>query len=90
MKKQNWEEKFDKFIEPAIDDGFDDGEFSQKSYRDRFVWQGDIKDFIRQLLTEQKKKFRKLIKESRPLQSNDYAIVENELLDDLLEKLDKK
>ena len=63
MSKQNWEEKFDKFIRPAIDNGFDDGKFSQKSYRDRFAWQGDIKDFIRQLLAEQKENWQKELAE---------------------------
>ena len=51
--KEEWEERFIKFIEPALDRGFDDGyrgadlDKAQKAYRDRFAWMCDIRDFIR-------------------------------------------
>ena len=60
----NIEEEFMKFIEPALDNGFDDGyrgadpDKAQKAYRDRYAWALDIRDFFKKQLHQQLQKVR--------------------------------
>ena len=81
MTKQNWEEKFDS--EWYLWD------YSKKLNTYNTCGEA-VKSFINQLLAEQEGEFRKLVKESRPIRANASAILKDELLDDLLKKLDEK
>ena len=81
MPKQNWEEKFDS--EWYLWD------YSKKLNTYNTCGEA-VKSFINQLLAEQEGEFRKLVKESRPIRANASAILKDELLDDLLKKLDEK
>ncbi len=53
-----------KFIEPALDNGFDDGyrgadpDKAQKAYRDRYAWALDIRDFFKKQHHQQLQKAR--------------------------------
>lgn len=53
-----------KFIEPALDRGFDDGyrgadpDKAQKAYRDRYAWAIDIRDFFKKQHHQQLQKAR--------------------------------
>lgn len=66
-------EEFNKFIEPAINKGFDDGEFTQKSYRDRYAWQLDLRDFLSQALDEQEQLIREKIWPKVPEDCDEYS-----------------
>ena len=54
--------EFEKFVEPAIDKGFDDGsrtgEKGQAAYRNRLGWREDLKDFLTTALKEQERKIK--------------------------------
>ena len=86
----NWEEKFDEL--PAVNYNLylGSGKESCDNCLEFEEARDQIKSFIHQLLAEQEGEFRKLVKESRPIRANASAILKDELLDDILEKLDKK
>lgn len=55
--------RFEGFIEPAIDKGFDDGsrtgEKGQAAYRNRLGWREDLKDFIKTALQDHEESLKK-------------------------------
>ena len=84
------EKQFDKFIRPALDNGFDGGNFSQINYRERLAWIIDIKSFynteIKQMLNEVGTELFR-IKAGFPL--SDWGKKARERMNELIEKLER-
>ena len=62
--REGIEDSFMKFIEPALNNGFDDGyrgadpDKAQKAYRDRYAWALDIRDFFKKQFHQELQKAR--------------------------------
>lgn len=82
--------KFYQFIQPAIDNGFDNpADDEQKRYRDRYAWRADIRDFMLKVINEHERDlindFRESIEENVT-----YEALKNNIKFSLVDKIKDK